>query len=81
VGDAGFAQDTITGVAFTADGTHVAANYLNDHVYLFAMDGLERAAADMAEAEGAAAQSRRARRDGSAAGVLRMHFQKSLFSL
>lgn len=68
MGEPGFAQDTITGVAFTADGSHVAANYLNDHVYLFAMDGLEQAAASMAAAEGAAARSRRARRDDSTAG-------------
>ena len=29
----------ITGVACSADGRHVLANYLNDHIYLFSLDG------------------------------------------
>lgn len=31
---------TITGVACSGDGRHVAANYLNDQVYLFSLEGL-----------------------------------------
>ena len=29
----------ITGVACSADGRHVLANYLNDHIYLFSLHG------------------------------------------
>lgn len=35
-----YAHKTITGVACSGDGRHVAANYLNDEVYLFSLKGL-----------------------------------------
>ena len=58
------------GVAFTADGSHVAANYLNDHVYLFALDGVAELASDAAAAQEAGGScSGRARRECSPTGA------------
>jgi hypothetical protein len=41
VQDKSYRYSTITGVACSGDGRHIAANYLNDHVYLFAVEGDE----------------------------------------
>ena len=60
--------DNITGVACSADGRHVLANYLNNHVYLFAIDGVGLGAAPAAEASPASSPGR-ARRDIAAQGA------------
>ena len=59
------------GVAFTVDGSHVAANYLNDHVYLFALDGVAELAAEAATAaqDAGGSCSGRTQRDCCPAGA------------
>ena len=52
----------ITGVACSADGRHVLANYLNDHIYLFSLDGTGEGACPEQAAEHSLG-SRRARAD------------------
>ena len=59
--------DNVTGVACSADGRHVLANYLNNHVYMFSIDGVGLGAAPTVEAS-PSASPRRARRDSAAQG-------------
>ena len=48
VGNPSYLHDTITGVACSADGRWIVGNYLNDAVYLFALNG-DRAPESAAE--------------------------------
>ena len=55
----------ITGVACSADGRHVLANYLNDHIYLFSLDGTGEGSCPE-QAPECSTGSRRARADVTA---------------
>ena len=55
----------ITGVACSADGRHVLANYLNEHVYLFSLEGTGEGACPEQASEPSMG-SRRARADVTA---------------
>ncbi len=57
--------DNVTGVACSADGRHVLANYLNNHVYLFSIDGVGLGAAPAVEASPAASPGRARRAVGA----------------
>ncbi len=59
--------DNVTGVACSADGRHVLANYLNNHVYMFSIDGVSLGAAPALEASPASSPGR-ARADIAAQG-------------
>ena len=50
--------DNVTGVACSADGRHVLANYLNNHVYMFSIDGVGLGAAPALEASPASSPGR-----------------------
>lgn len=60
--------DNVTGVACSADGRHVLANYLNNHVYLFSIDGVGLGAAPAVESSPALSPGR-ARRELAAQGT------------
>ena len=60
--------DNVTGVACSADGRHLLANYLNNHVYLFSIDGVGLGAAP-ALAASPPTPSGRARRDIAGQGA------------
>jgi hypothetical protein len=57
--------DNVTGVACSADGRHVLGNYLNNHVYLFSIDGIGLRAVPE-PANSSAHGARRARSDRAA---------------
>ena len=60
--------DNVTGVACSADGRHLLANYLNNHVYLFSIDGVGLGASPALAASPATSPGR-ARRESAERGA------------
>ena len=62
------ACNNVTGVACSGDGRHVLGNYLNNHVYLFSVDGVGLGGTS-ARAPSPERSPGRARRDGPLGGA------------